>query len=339
MPAKNTSFKKPLQPLKTLHPSVISFKRPQACQKTLKQSVSCSGIGTHTGISATITLKAAPQNTGIIFIRTDLKNKPLIPALSKFLISSTYAAKIGLSAEESVSTIEHLMAALSALEIDNAFVEIDGPEVPIMDGSSAPFLSLLKSAGLEDQTAPRKFLEILKTVEVSEGNRCASISPADCFSIEFDMHFRPTAALCHQKLSFILTPENFERDLADARTFGFYEDAEILHKNGLALGTSLSNSIVFKEGALLNAEGLRHEDECVRHKVLDVIGDLALAGYPLKGQFYGNSSGHSLNHRLLAEVLKDPSAWRIGEESSKKTSFSKNSLLNHSFSPSFALAK
>lgn len=314
--------------------NVINLKTLSSFQKTIKNVVSCSGIGTHSGLPCAITLKPAPQNTGIVFIRTDIEGSPTIPALARYIIDTGYASKIGLSPEKSVGTIEHLMAAFSALLIDNVFVEVTGPEVPIMDGSSAPFIALLKEAGIKDQKAPRKFLEILKTVEVCDKNSVARLSPSSRFSIEFEMHFRGDT-FPKQTFSFTHTLENFCLHLASARTFGFFEDAAYLHANGLALGSSLENALVFKDGRPLNEDGLRYEDECVRHKILDVIGDLALAGRPIKGHFYGKSSGHALNHKLLSVLLRDPSAWRLREEGSQM--ISKSSVKN-SYDSSFAFS-
>lgn len=318
--------------------NVIDFKARSSSQKTIETSVSCSGIGTHTGLPSVITIRPAPENTGIVFIRKDLDGAPEIPALLKYLVNGHYATKVGLSLEESVGTIEHLMASFSALLIDNAFVDVTGPEIPIMDGSSAPFITLLKSAGLKEQKSPRQFLEILKTVEISENKALARLSPSSSFSIEFEMGFRQNV-LEKQTFCYTHTPENFCTHIADARTFGFFEDAPFMYEKGLALGTSLDNSLIFKAGILLNEEGLRYENECVRHKILDVVGDFALAGYPLKGHFYGNSSGHALNHKLLTALLEDPSAWRIREEGLKISSFSKKSYPRTTSLPSFAFGK
>ena len=332
-------FQKTFITLKThMRHNVIDFKARSSSQKTIETSVSCSGIGTHTGLASSITIHPAPENTGIVFVRKDLDGHPSIPALLKYLVNGHYATKVGLSLEESVGTIEHLMASFSALLIDNAFVDVCGPEIPIMDGSAAHFINLLKSAGLKSQKAPRKFLEILKTVEFSESNSFARLSPASCFSIEFEMGFRK-GILPKQNFFYTHTSENFCTHIADARTFGFFEDASFMYEKGLALGTSLENSLIFKEGVLLNEDGLRYEDECVRHKILDVIGDFALAGHPIKGHFYGNSSGHALNHKLLTALLNDPSAWCIREETSKIPSLPKKSYPKTTQIPSFAFGQ
>lgn len=295
-------------------------------QTTLKQSVSCSGIGIHTGNSSFMTLKPAVPNTGIIFTRTDIEGSPQIPARSEFVIDAHNHTKIGLPQGPSIGTIEHLMAAFSGMGIDNAIVEIKGEEVPIMDGSAAPFLFLIECAGVQEQKTPKQFLEITKTIEVTEGNRIARLSPGSDFSIEFDMHFREKAGFPTQNFFFTHRPESFRFDIAYARTFGFFEDVEHLHKQGLARGGSLKNAVIFKDGSVLNSEGLRYEDECVRHKILDVIGDLALTGYPIKGHFYGGSSGHSLHHHLLSALFEDTSAWRIRHELPLQSSEIKTSL-------------
>ncbi|MBS0185369.1 MAG: UDP-3-O-[3-hydroxymyristoyl] N-acetylglucosamine deacetylase [Proteobacteria bacterium] len=321
-----------------MHHNVINFKSRSSSQKTIETPVSCSGIGTHTGLVSSITLRPAPENTGIVFIRKDLEGNPSIPALLKYLVNGHYSTKIGVSLEKSIGTIEHLMASLSALQIDNTFIDVTGPEIPIMDGSAAPFITLIKNAGIKEQKASRKFIEILKTVEISENKSFARLSPASCFSIEFEMAFRG-GIFPKQNFFYIHTPENFSTHIANARTFGFFEDASFMYEKGLALGTSLENSLIFKEGALLNEEGLRYDDECVRHKVLDVVGDLALAGYPIKGHFYGNSSGHALNHKLLTALLNDSTAWCIREETVKKPSLSKKSYRKTSPIPSFAFGQ
>lgn len=305
-------------------------------QTTLKQSVSCSGIGIHTGNPSFITLKPATPNTGIVFTRMDIEGLPQIPARSEFVIDAHHHTKIALPQGPSVGTIEHLMAAFSGMGIDNAIVEISGEEVPIMDGSAAPFIFLIECAGIEEQKIPRQFLEIIKTVEITEGNRVARLSPAPNFSIEFDMHFRAQTGFPSQKFSFTHRPESFRLDIAQARTFGFFEDADLLRSQGLALGGSLKNAVVFKDGSILNDEGLRYENECVRHKILDVIGDLALIGYPIKGHFYGVSSGHCLNHQLLFALINDKSAWQIRQEA--PVNFSKNKASLSPSLPSFAFA-
>ena len=320
-----------------MNKNILAFRKSSSHQKTVKHSVTCSGIGTHTGLTSSLTLRPAPQNTGIIFIRTDLKTHPKIPALSTSILNGHYASKIGNSSLESVSTIEHLMATLSAFSIDNVFVDVDGPEIPIMDGSALPFIDLLEKAGTVFQKASRKFLKICRPVEVQENGRIARLTPSSGFSIECDLTFRPEARFSDQHFFYTHTLENFRTHIADARTFGFFEDAQLLYQKGLALGASLSNSVVFQNGKPMNEEGLRHADECVRHKVLDVLGDLMLTGYPIKGHFYGHSSGHALNHQLILKLLKDSTLWRIEEESTEraKTSFSPVSHTQHvAFSPS-----
>jgi UDP-3-O-[3-hydroxymyristoyl] N-acetylglucosamine deacetylase len=280
-------------------------------QRTIRQSVSCSGKGLHTGAPVHLTLIPGAENTGIVFVRTDLEGQPEIPARFTFVRSTRHATTIGLPSGPSVSTIEHVLSALYGVGIDNARILLDGPEVPIMDGSAAPFLFLIECAGILTQKTPKTVLEILKPVSVTQGNRHAELTPAAQFSLSFNMYFHGDKRLPTQTFFFTCRSDSFKSDIASARTFGFFEDVELLHQNGLAQGGSLENAIVFKEGVPLNQEGLRFQDECVRHKILDAIGDLALAAFPIQGHFHGTSSGHDLNYALLKALFNDPTAWRL----------------------------
>lgn len=273
-------------------------------QHTLKTTVACKGVGVHSGQIVTLTLHPAPLNHGVKFIRTDLKSD-LIPAQWNCVTETTLCTKITNEQGASVSTVEHLMAALAGLKIDNVTIEVDGPEVPIMDGSSAPFVSLIKKAGVIPQNGARQFLKIKRPVLVTlDENRWARLMPYDGFSIEFDFVMNRGNG---QTQSFHLKDVErfFAESVSDARTFGFIEDAEKLKAMGLAKGASLDNAVVFDGDKVLNTSGLRHEDECVRHKVLDAVGDLYMAGAPLLGHFHGSQSGHGLNNKLLKEVFSD----------------------------------
>jgi len=287
-------------------------------QKTILQAVSCSGVGVHTGKNISLTLRAAPQNTGILFKRTDIRDKNnLILARWDCVVDTSHSTTIGNEDGVTVSTIEHLMAALHAKGIDNVLVELSGPEVPIMDGSSAPFIFLIECAGLKTQNASRQFLQVLERVEVSLGEgRYIGILPAKEFSLRLSHDFRGRCGRGAEHYEMQDLEGCFKVELARARTFGFYEDAEKLWSSGLAKGGSLSNAIVFNEDGVMNPGGLRYENECVRHKALDAVGDLYLAGYPLKGAVYGQNIGHSLNNKLLRALFEKTGAWTLEQETS-----------------------
>ena len=279
-------------------------------QRTLKQSIGCTGVGMHTGRKARLTLVPAPAGSGIWFRRTDLEGGPLVAARYDTVQESPLCTTVG-EGDTAVMTIEHLMAALAGLGVDNAVIEIDGPEVPAMDGSAAPFVFLVECAGIEDQApAPRRYVEVLRPVRVGDANARATLTPSDGFSIAFDIEFR-AAAIGRQRAFFDLKEGSFKHELAAARTFGLYEEVEHLRARGLALGGSLENAVVVSGDKVLNAGGLRYEDEFVRHKMLDSLGDLALAGAPILGHFHGSRSSHALNNRLLHALFADPRAWRL----------------------------
>ncbi|MZR22013.1 UDP-3-O-acyl-N-acetylglucosamine deacetylase [Sneathiella chungangensis] len=278
-------------------------------QKTLRNSISCTGVGLHGGNRINMKLIPAPVNSGIVFKRTDVDpDVAVIPAhynaVSDLMMCTTVENDAGVK----VATVEHLMAALSGCGIDNVVVELDGPEVPVMDGSAAPFVFLIECADMVEQDAPRRYIKVLKEVEVSEGAAKAALSPADNISVAFEIDF-DNPRIGNQNCSFNLRNGTFKNELARARTFGFLGDFEQLKKLGLAKGGSLENAIVLSGSDILNEEGLRYDDEFVRHKALDAVGDLYLAGAPIIGEFYGFRSGHALNNKLLHTFLSDKDAW------------------------------
>ncbi len=280
-------------------------------QKTLASTASCTGIGLHTGKRVTVTLRPAGPDSGIVFVRTDLGGARVL-ATPANVVNTALATTLGYR-DVTVATVEHLMAALCGLGIDNARVELDGEEVPIMDGSAAPFGVLIRSAGIRTQRRKRLALAVQRTVQVKDGDRIVELRPCEHLRISYTIAFdHPSVAT--QSIDYIHTAGAFERTLSRARTFGFLREVEMLRANGWARGGSLENAVVVGEGAILNAEGLRYEDEFVRHKVLDAIGDLGLLGYPLKGHLLAHKAGHGLNHALIAELLSDRANYRIVEQ-------------------------
>ena len=256
-----------------------------------------------------MTLHPAEPDSGIVFRRTDVAGRGArVPAVLPCVSDSTLCTTLCNGEGAKVSTVEHLMAALSGCDIDNVMIDLDGPEVPIMDGSAAPFVFLIECSGIAEQQAPRKAIRILKPVEVREGERMASLTPADGFSISFEIDF-PSPAVARQSCSFAISNGSFKTHLCRARTFGFVHELEQLRAWGLARGGSLQNAIVVSGDRVLNEGGLRYDNEFVRHKTLDSMGDLYLLGAPLIGHFRGLRSGHALNHRLLRELLDNEDAW------------------------------
>ncbi len=278
-------------------------------QRTLRQPVSCTGTGLHSGAAIELTLKPAPVNHGIVFVRTDLPNPVEIPARAEFVVDTQLATTIGRGAAR-VATIEHLMAALAGLGIDNCRVEVSGPEVPIMDGSAAPFVFLIESAGVETQRAGKRFLVVKKPVTIVEGEKEVRLLPASQFSVSFTIDF-DHPLISDQSFRMDFSDRSFQREISRARTFGFLKEVELLKKMGLARGGSLENAIVIDEFSILNPDGLRYPDEFVRHKILDSIGDLSLFGMPVIGHLVASRSGHALNHKLVMKVLADPSCFEI----------------------------
>ncbi|WP_430395454.1 UDP-3-O-acyl-N-acetylglucosamine deacetylase [Ferrovibrio sp.] len=280
----------------------------KTAQKTLKNRIKCSGIGLHSGAKVTMTLGPAAPDTGVVFRRVDLPGQPLVRARYDQVTDLRLCSTIGAGEGVSVGTVEHLMAAFAGLGVDNVVVEIDGPEVPVMDGSSAPFVFLIECADLIDQVAPRRYLKVLKPVEVRDGLASAALLPDDDFSIAFEIDFS-NPMIGRQAAEFYLAPGRFKADLARARTFGFVQEVEQLRAMGLARGGSLENAVVLGADRILNDDGLRYDDEFVRHKALDALGDLYLAGGPILGRYEGCRSGHALNNRLLHALFADKSAF------------------------------
>ncbi|MBU0989343.1 MAG: UDP-3-O-acyl-N-acetylglucosamine deacetylase, partial [Proteobacteria bacterium] len=267
-------------------------------QRTLKHEIGCTGIGLHTGEKITINIKPAPCGSGIHFARTDLSGHPMLKAHFNNVLDTTLATSIGSNGCR-VSTIEHLMAAFYGLGIDNAVVELDGPEVPIMDGSSAPFVFLLKSAGIKEQKEPKRFIVIKKAFKIDDGNRSICVYPSKELKITYTIDFQHPL-LRNQEYELHFSGGDFVREISRARTFGFLRDVETLKANGLAKGGSLDNAVVIDDFRIINEDGLRFKDEFVRHKILDFIGDLSLVQSPIIGRFVIKKSGHFLNQQMLA---------------------------------------
>lgn len=279
-------------------------------QRTLKNSIKCSGIGLHSGVRTTMVLHPAPADSGIVFLRTDVVGMDRrVPArydgATELSMCTTLANADGVT----VATVEHLLAALAGSGVDNLLIELDGPEVPVMDGSAAPFVFLVDCADTVEQDAPRRYIKVLRPIQVEDGGRIASLVPAESFSISFDIAF-PHEVIGEQSCYFRMGRDRFRTEISGARTFGFIAELEQLRAQGLARGGSLDNAVVIGGDRVLNDEGLRYEDEFVRHKVLDAVGDLYLAGRPILGHFHAERSGHALNNRLLHELMATPGAWR-----------------------------
>jgi UDP-3-O-[3-hydroxymyristoyl] N-acetylglucosamine deacetylase len=282
-------------------------------QRTLKNSMSCTGVGLHGGDTVTLTLHPADANTGIHFRRTDLDasqdgDAAIIPARWDLVVDTRLCTVLGNEAGVTIGTVEHVMAALAGCGIDNAVIEVDGPEVPIMDGSSEPFVFLIECAGVVEQDAPRRVIRIHKEVQLSQGDAEVSLMPGDCLDLNVRIDF-DSKAVARQELSVGLMNGSFRKELASARTFGFLHEVEQLRAAGLAKGGSLENAIVVSGDEILNEEGLRYDDEFVRHKMLDAVGDLYLAGAPIIGCFNGARSGHAVNNQLLRKLFADETAW------------------------------
>ncbi|EQA11380.1 UDP-3-O-acyl-N-acetylglucosamine deacetylase [Glaesserella parasuis] len=282
-------------------------------QRTLKQAAKVTGIGLHSGKKVTLTLRPAPANTGIIYARTDLEPVVYFPASAESIRDTQLCTCMINDEGVRISTVEHLNAAMSALGLDNLIVEVDAAEIPIMDGSSSPFIYLLLDAGIEEQDAPKKFIRIKESVRVEEGDKWAEFKPYSHglkldFTIDFT-HPMITKEVRNYKMEF--SAQHFIQQLSRARTFTFMKDVEYLQSIGLALGGSLDNAIVLDEYRILNEEGLRFKDELVRHKMLDAVGDLFMCGYNILGDFKAYKSGHSLNNKLLRAVLANENAWEF----------------------------
>ena len=280
-------------------------------QRTLKNTIRATGIGMHTGAKVVVTLRPAPVDTGIVFSRVDVSPPVVIPALVGNVGDTTMATTLS-AGPIRISTVEHLMSAFAGLGIDNALVEVDAPELPIMDGSAAPFVFLLQSAGIIDQNAPKKFIRILEETTYSDGDITVKLSPYDGFRVEYTLLYDHPVFRKHTKTAVVdFSSTTFVKEVSRARTFGFLADFERLREMDLARGGSLDNAVVVDDFRILNEEGLRLEDEFVKHKILDAIGDLYLLGHSVLGAFAGHKSGHASNNALLQKVLANRSAWEV----------------------------
>ena len=278
-------------------------------QRTLKTNVRATGVGLHTGAKVTMVLRPAPVDSGIAFCRSDLPGNPAIPAHALNVRETTMATVLEKDGAR-VSTVEHLMSAMFGLGIDNAFVDVSAEEVPIMDGSAGTFVFLLQSAGVEEQAAAKRYVRILKPVEIEQGGKRVRLEPFDGFKIALAIEFdHPVFDPAHSKVEIDFGEVSFVRGLSRARTFGFTQDVEMLRSRGLGRGGSLENAVVIDDFRVLNAEGLRMNDEFVRHKALDAVGDLYLLGRPIIGSFQGHKSGHEMNNLLLRKLIADANAW------------------------------
>ena len=283
---------------------MIDVSNSSQIQQTIAEPLSIKGIGLHTGINISMQLYPAEADYGIKFIRKDLHNNNIIEALWSNVTNTKLSTTISNKNGASVSTIEHLMSALSGLHIDNIKIEIDGPEVPIMDGSSIKFVDLIDKTSIKSLNKKRKILKVKKNNKVEKNDTSVELKPNNQFSIDFEIDF-PSKLVSQQSCHLQLVNGNYKTDIASARTFGFEKDVDMLRSNGLALGGSLDNAVVVGESKILNSDGLRFKDEFVRHKILDSIGDLYLAGAPIQGYFLGNKSGHHLNNLLLRSLFAD----------------------------------
>jgi len=280
-------------------------------QRTLKNVIKATGVGLHTGEKVYLTLRPAPADTGIVFRRVDLVPAVEIPARPD-LVSDTRLSTTLERDGTRISTVEHLMSAFAGMGIDNAYVDLSAPEVPIMDGSAGPFVFLLQSAGAEEQPVPKKFIRVKESICVEEGDKWARFDPLDGFKVSFAIDFdHPMFKSSSQTATIEVTTTSFVKEISRARTFGFMQDLEAMRDAGLARGGSLDNAIVLDSFRILNEDGLRYEDEFVRHKVLDAIGDLYLLGHPLIGAYSAHKSGHALNNRILRALVDNTDAWEL----------------------------
>jgi UDP-3-O-[3-hydroxymyristoyl] N-acetylglucosamine deacetylase len=275
-------------------------------QRTIKNSIHCEGIGLHSGKTVRMTLNPAPAGFGVVFIRIDLANAE-IRALASNTAATSYATTLTQD-NASVKTVEHLLAAFAGLNIDNVYVEIDSEEIPIMDGSARPFVKLIAEAGIVIQEMAQPALKVIKPIFVREGNKQLAIWPAETMGISYFIDFNHPM-LKEQSLQYQPTEETFLREISEARTFGFMSDVKALQANGLAKGASLDNAVALGEDSVLNKDGLRYRDEFVRHKILDLIGDLSLAGMPIIGHIVAHKSGHGLNAQMVSKLLNSPQNW------------------------------
>jgi UDP-3-O-[3-hydroxymyristoyl] N-acetylglucosamine deacetylase len=278
-------------------------------QRTLKNVIRATGVGLHSGEKVYLTLRPAPVDTGIVFRRTDLEPVVEIPASAGLVTETMLCTGLSQGAGK-VLTVEHLMSALAGLGIDNAWIELSAPEVPIMDGSAGPFVFLLQSAGLVEQNAPKRFIRIVRPVEVTDGDKVARFVPHDGFRLDFTVEFNHPAIPSQQSRAVVeFSTDAYIREVSRARTFGFMRDLEFMRERNLGLGGSMDNAIVLDEFRVLNDDGLRYADEFVRHKILDAVGDLYLAGHPIIGAYEARKSGHALNNKLVRALLAEQAAW------------------------------
>jgi len=280
-------------------------------QRTLKNCIKATGVGLHSGKKVLVTLRPAPAHSGIVFRRIDVTPAVEIPARAENVGDTRLSTSLA-RGEVRIATVEHLLSAFAGLGIDNAYVDVSAPEVPIMDGSAGPFVFLIQSAGIEEQTAPKQFVRIKRPVAVEDGDKWARLEPFDGFKVSFSIDF--DHPLFDETIKFAevdFSTTSFVKEVSRARTFGFLKEIEMLREKDLALGGSLQNAVVIDDYRVLNEDGLRYEDEFVRHKILDAIGDLYLLGHGLIGAFRGHKSGHALNNRLLRQLLADKSAWEL----------------------------
>lgn len=280
-------------------------------QRTFKNIIRATGVGLHTGQKVYLTLRPAPVNTGIIFVRTDLETREEIPAKAHLVGDTTLSTTL-IKGDVRVATIEHLMSAMSGLGIDNAYIEVSAPEVPIMDGSAGPFVFLIQSAGIEEQDAAKQFIRILKPIYLEDGDKSVSLEPFDGFKVSYTLLYdHPVYRRYTKSATIDFSSTSFVKEVSRARTFGFMHEFEELRNRNLALGASMDNAIAVGDYKVLNEDGLRYEDEFVKHKILDSIGDLYLLGYSLLGEFKGHKSGHALNNALLRTLEASKDAWEL----------------------------
>ena len=279
-------------------------------ERTIVAPAIIAGVGVHTGRRVRLAVRPAPSGAGIVFVRTDVTDRDnRIPVSGEAVVDARLNTMIANGADVRLSTIEHLMAAFSALGVSNAVVEVDGPELPILDGSALDFVQLLDRAGFRPQPTPQRYIEILETVHVVEGDKHAALMPCDRFEMRFEIDF-PSAVIGNQVIDFVVDEPTFRKEIMACRTFGFAHEVEALRKAGLARGGSLENAVVIDGDEILNPGGLRVEREFVRHKALDAIGDLYVLGAPLLGRYEGYKAGHALNNKLVRQLLANPQAWR-----------------------------
>ncbi|MEQ9011008.1 MAG: UDP-3-O-acyl-N-acetylglucosamine deacetylase [Algiphilus sp.] len=281
-------------------------------QRTLKNPIRASGVGLHSGRKVFLSMQPAAPDTGIIFRRIDLPGAPEIPAQAHLVTDTQLCTCLTNEDGHKIQTIEHLLSALSGMGVDNAIIELSAPEVPIMDGSAGPFVFLLQSAGVVEQAAPKQFLRVKRPVQVQEGDKLARLEPANGFRLSFGIEFdHPVVSGTRQHVTVDFSSTAFVREVARARTFGFMQDVEFMRARNLALGGSLENAVVLDEFRVLNRDGLRYDDEFVRHKILDAVGDLYLVGHSILGAYSAFKSGHDLNNKLARKLLEDEGAWEL----------------------------